>query len=164
MIFFWIGFGLLVGLMLGAILYGLPYVPTLQRDIDKLFDELKIGKSDHLVDLGSGDGRVMLAAAKRGAVVSGVEINPFLVLIARFRLRRFGKKASLRVGNMFKYQIPNEATHIFMFTNARFMKKIEKNLLDFVSSNSVTIISYGFELPGIKRQSITLGPFVIYEL
>ena len=71
-LFLWLVAIVLVVVWLGIVWVGPPYVPTHQKQLDQLFDQLNIGKDDHVVDLGAGDGRVLLAAVRRGAAASGV--------------------------------------------------------------------------------------------
>ena len=54
-------------------------MPTPQVLVDKMLDMARLTPQDVVVDLGSGDGRTVIAAAKRGARARGVEFNPELV-------------------------------------------------------------------------------------
>lgn len=165
MIFFWIAFTVFICISIGAILYGLPYVPTLSRDINKLFEKLDIGEGDYVIDLGAGDGRILLKSAENRARSEGVEINPFLVAVSRFRLRKYRELARVYTGDLFAYKIPDEATHIFLFTNARFMKKLETKIIEkSKKGKGLTVISYGFEFSNLNKSKKSFGPFLIYEL
>ena len=54
-----------------------PYVPTPQEVVDRMLDMAKVGPQDYLIDLGSGDGRIVVTAAKKfGARGFGVDLNP----------------------------------------------------------------------------------------
>src|SRR5690554_1830680 len=53
-----------------------PYVPTPQNVVEKMLDMANVGPGDYVIDLGSGDGRIVIAAAKRGAFGHGVDIDP----------------------------------------------------------------------------------------
>lgn len=53
-----------------------PYVPTPEAVVQRMLDLGKVGKGDYVIDLGSGDGRIAIAAAKRGARALGVDIDP----------------------------------------------------------------------------------------
>lgn len=61
-----------------AIFKGAAYVPTTHSRVTRLLDLAAIRPGEKLLDLGSGDGRILFAAAKRGAICVGVEINPLL--------------------------------------------------------------------------------------
>jgi predicted RNA methylase len=61
-----------------------PFVPTDEKIVTKMLEMAKVTKTDHLIDLGSGDGRIVITAAKLyGARGLGVEIDPALVQKAR---------------------------------------------------------------------------------
>ncbi|MDP2707030.1 MAG: methyltransferase domain-containing protein, partial [Burkholderiales bacterium] len=55
------------------------WVPTSQELVDKMLDLAKVTASDTVIDLGSGDGRTVITAAKRGARALGIEYNPDMV-------------------------------------------------------------------------------------
>src|SRR6185436_15892228 len=59
------------------------WVPTPQVLVDKMLDMAKVTKDDYVMDLGSGDGRTVITAAKRGARALGVEYNPDMVELAK---------------------------------------------------------------------------------
>jgi SAM-dependent methyltransferase len=58
------------------------WVPTPQALVDRMLDLAKVGPRDFVMDLGSGDGRTVITAAKRGARALGVEYNPDMVALA----------------------------------------------------------------------------------
>ena len=57
------------------------WVPTPQALVDRMLDMAKLTPSDYLMDLGSGDGRTVITAAKRGASALGIEYNPQMVAL-----------------------------------------------------------------------------------
>lgn len=59
------------------------WIPTRETVVDKLLDLAKVTPQDYVIDLGSGDGRTVIAAAKRGARSLGIEYNPDLVELAK---------------------------------------------------------------------------------
>lgn len=61
----------------------LPFVPATTQQILNVLQAIR-GRSGKLLDIGSGDGRIVLAAAKEGFQSDGVELNPWLVLYSRF--------------------------------------------------------------------------------
>ena len=159
-LFLWLVAIVLVVVWLGIVWVGPPYVPTHQKQLDQLFDQLNIGKDDHVVDLGAGDGRVLLAAVRRGAAASGVELNPFLVWIARWRLRQH-PRAAIRLGDIWHYRLPRDTTYVYVFFAHKFMPRL-KQFLE-MQGRPVRLVSYGFSLPG-KKPTQVLNGFNIYEL
>ena len=67
-----------------------PYVTTPPGVVDKMMEMADVGPGDYVIDLGSGDGRIVIDAAKRGAVGHGVEIDPVLVNLAEENARKAG--------------------------------------------------------------------------
>ena len=59
------------------------WVPSPQELVDKMLDMAKVTPKDYVIDLGSGDGRTVITAAKRGARALGVEFNPDMVALSR---------------------------------------------------------------------------------
>ena len=55
------------------------WLPTAQAVVDKMLDMAKVTPEDYVIDLGSGDGRIVITAAKRGARAHGIEYNPKMV-------------------------------------------------------------------------------------
>jgi SAM-dependent methyltransferase len=60
-----------------------PYVPSMREDVQRMLDVGAVDAGDYVIDLGSGDGRIVIAAAQRGALAHGVEIDAQLVAAAR---------------------------------------------------------------------------------
>ena len=59
------------------------WVPTPQALVDKMLDMAKVTPQDYVMDLGSGDGRTVITAAKRGATAVGIEYNPDMVELSK---------------------------------------------------------------------------------
>src|ERR1044071_603435 len=59
------------------------WVPTPQALVDKMLDMAKVTAKDYVMDLGSGDGRTVITAAKRGAKALGIEYNPDMVELSK---------------------------------------------------------------------------------
>jgi len=73
------------------------WVPSPQALVDKMLDMAKVTPSDFVIDLGSGDGRTVITAAKRGAHALGIEYNPDMVALSRRNAEKAG------VGGMAKF-------------------------------------------------------------
>ncbi len=92
------------------------WVPTPQELVDKMLDIAKITTKDLLIDLGSGDGRTVITAAKRGTRAIGVEYNPEMVALSERNAAREGVsgKAEFLTADLFEYDF-SKATVITMF-------------------------------------------------
>src|SRR3990167_3052365 len=88
-------------------LKGAPFVPTEPKTVEKMLQLAKVSKGDTLYDLGSGDGRIVLAAAHMGATAYGVEVDPIKALYSRFTLWlfRLNKNAKIIRGDFYKVNL-----------------------------------------------------------
>ena len=80
------------------------WVPTPQVTVDRMLDLARVGPEDFVVDLGSGDGRLVISAAKRGATALGVEFTPELVELSRRNAGKEGvaSRATFVQGDLFQ--------------------------------------------------------------
>ncbi len=161
---FWIFSGIVLAFGF-VVFWGAPYVPSKKKDLARALDELyPIGKDDVLVDIGSGDGIVLRAAAKRGARAIGYELNPILVLISNW-FSRDQKGVSSHVANFWHIQLPAETTVIYVFAVSRDIAKLTRKLeAEALRLNkSLKVITYGSEIPDHKAIA-TVGAHNLYEL
>ncbi len=66
------------------------WVPTPEALVSMMLDLAKVTPDDYVIDLGSGDGRIVIAAAKRGAKALGIEYNPDMVALSRLNAEKAG--------------------------------------------------------------------------
>ena len=83
-------FAVLLGAYYLGIFKGAPFVPTDKLTLERMITLAEIKPGEKLVDLGSGDGRIIIAAAMLGAIAHGFEINPLLVLWSRWKIKKAG--------------------------------------------------------------------------
>jgi SAM-dependent methyltransferase len=106
------------------------WVPMPEEQLERLLDMGKVTPADFVVDLGSGDGRMVIAAAKRGARAMGVEFDPDLVVFSRNSAARqgVGDKAVFVEGDLFKTDL-SRATVITLFLLDDINRKLRPALL-----------------------------------
>jgi SAM-dependent methyltransferase len=121
------------------------WIPTPQVVVDRMLDLAKVGPRDFLMDLGSGDGRTVITAAKRGARALGVEYNPDMVEYARRNAEKAGvaERASFVKQDLFQTDF-SRATVITMFLLPDINLKLRPKILDLkpgtrIVSNSFTM-------------------------
>jgi hypothetical protein len=92
------------------------WVPTPEPVVEKMLDMAKVGPDDFVIDLGSGDGRNVIGAARRGANGLGVEYNPDMVELSRRRAEEAGvsSRAKFERGDMYEADI-SKATVMALF-------------------------------------------------
>ncbi len=125
------------------------WVPTPQALVDRMLDMAKITPADVHYDLGSGDGRTVITAAKRGGKAYGIEYNPDMVALARRNAQKEGvaDKAIFKQGDIFTDEAKKDYTQasvITLFLLPDLNVKLRPILLDMkpgvrVVSNSFTM-------------------------
>ncbi len=151
--------GLLV-LVFGFVVFrGAPYLPTLKKQTDVALDMLGLKPGQVLLELGCGDGRVVQQAAKRGSKVIGYELNPLLVLVARLRTWKYRKNIKIIWGDYWVKDWPT-ADGIFVFLLDRYMKKLDKKIIQQYSERSIKLTSIAFKVPGKKPVKVRHGVFL----
>jgi hypothetical protein len=121
------------------------WVPTPQALVDKMLDMAKVTPQDYLIDLGSGDGRTVITAAKRGVRALGIEYNPEMVELARRNAaaEKVSDKATFMKADIFESDY-SKATVITLFLLPQLNLKLRPTLLDLkpgtrIVSNSFTM-------------------------
>ena len=89
------------------------WVPSPQALVDRMLDIAKLAPGEYHMDLGSGDGRTVITAAKRGATAVGVEYNPNMVALARENAKAAGvsDRATFIEGDLFQADISQGQRH-----------------------------------------------------
>jgi len=141
-----------------VVLFGPPFVPTMHRQVGVALDLLDLRPGQTLLELGSGDGRVMLAAAQRGYKVVGIELNPILVLFSRWRTRKYSQQVRVIWGNYFRVVWP-PADGIFTFMLGRQMARLDKHI-DQWHTKPIHLASFAFKVPGKKPIKSQDGVFL----
>ncbi len=144
-----------------VVFFGPPFLPTLRRNIDAALDLLDLKPGQTMLDLGSGDGRVLIAAAKRGIYVVGIELSPILFVISWLRTRRYRKYVRLIWGNYFLTTWP-AADAIFTFMIPRQMANLDRHIERWRGSKKIRLASFAFRVPGKKPVATKSGVF-FYE-
>lgn len=132
--------------------FGAPYVPTLKSQLPDIFELYPFKKEDVFVDIGSGDGVVLRAVAKKGVKAAiGYELSPWLFVVSKFLSRKEGN-IKIYFGNFWKKELPRETTVVYTFLNGRYMAKLQKRLQDHVNTTDTSLyfLSYGFKMENQK--------------
>jgi SAM-dependent methyltransferase len=121
------------------------WVPTPESVVNKMLDLAKISPQDYLVDLGSGDGRTVITAAKRGARAMGVEYNPDMVTISNREAARAGVTDKVRFvnGDIFATDF-TQATVLTMYLLPSLNLKLRPTILDLKPGTRV--VSHAFNM------------------
>ncbi len=133
-----------------VLLSGAPYLPTLKKQIKLAFDLADLKPGDTIIELGCGDGRVLLAAERAGLNVVGYELNPILFIIAKLRTMPYRDKVKVVFGNFWRKKWP-QAEAIYVFLLPRLMDKLDNKII-LEKLGDVQVISFAFKFP--KRQPV----------
>ena len=107
------------------------WVPTPQALVDTMLSLAKVTAADYVIDLGSGDGRLVITAAKRGATALGIEYNPDMVALARRTAMEEGvsARAKFEKADIFETDF-SKATVITLFLLSDLNLKLRPQILD----------------------------------
>jgi SAM-dependent methyltransferase len=131
------------------------WIPTPGHVATEMLDLAKITASDYVIDLGSGDGRLVIEAAKRGARAHGVEFNPDLVELSRRNALAAGvaERATFTHGDMFEADI-SKATALPLFLIPTNLEKLAPKFLKLAPG--ARIVSNTYEIGGGWQPDETL--------
>jgi hypothetical protein len=121
------------------------WVPTPQALVDRMLDMAKVTAADYVMDLGSGDGRTVITAAKRGATAVGIEYNTDMVELSRKNAAAAGvtAKATFAKADLFETDL-SKATVITMFLLPDINLKLRPKILDL--KPGTRIVSNSFQM------------------
>ncbi len=156
---YWFG-SMLIPLVSG----GAPYVPTRPEIMERMLRLAQITPADTVIDLGSGDGRLVIAAVKEGAKRSmGYEIHPGLTKLSNWNIRQAGFEGRAIVLNrsMWKANL-TDADVIFLYQIPYAMGRIKK-LLESQLSPGSRIVSHAFKIPGWEPDEVN-GNVLMYKI
>ncbi len=122
-----------------------------------------MSKKGVVYDIGSGDGRILVESAKQGIKSVGYEINPFLVLFSKWRVRNIDPKFKPKIYlNNFWNQDLSKATVVFIFILPQYMSRLEKKLTKELRPKTLVIVHHGTlqnKKPIKKIEGITIYEF-----
>ncbi|MBI4257145.1 hypothetical protein HY626_03775 [Candidatus Uhrbacteria bacterium] len=156
---YWFG-SMLIPLVSG----GAPYVPTRPEIMERMLRLAQIGPNDVVVDLGSGDGRLVIAAVEAGARRSmGYEIHPGLTKLSNRKIRQAGFEGRAIVLNhsMWKANLV-DANIVFLYQIPYAMGRIKK-LLESQLAPGSRIVSHAFKIPDWEPDAVD-GYVLLYKI
>src|SRR5688572_20748449 len=121
------------------------WVPTPQALVERMLDMAKVTPQDYVIDLGSGDGRTVIAAAKRGARAQGIEYNPDMVALSRRNAaaEKVSERALFTQADLFETDF-SKAQVVTMFLLPQINMRLRPKILEMrpgtrIVSNSFTM-------------------------
>jgi len=144
--------GILLGLvflvLLVSAILGVPFVPTHMAQAEFMFKAAGVGPGMKVVDLGSGEGRLLFLAARGGATAVGYELNPFLYWYTKLLIwkRGLGGRVEVKCESLYGANL-READVVMAFLFNKPMARLEHKLFSEMKSGS-KVVSYTFQIPG----------------
>lgn len=160
-------FASLIFFMILAIVIGAPLVPSKPAVAKRMVELLQLKPGETFYDLGSGDGRLLIGAAKLGARAWGIEINPYVVLLSWLLILFTGQlgKATVRWGNFWKVDL-SRADVVAIYglppIMPRLVAKYKREL-----KKGTRVVSNSFHLPGlrlIKQETVANNKIYLYHV
>ena len=133
-----------------VILFGAPYLPTLKKRAEDAFELLDLKPGQTLLELGSGDGRMLKMAAKRGIRAIGYELNPLLVIYTKISCYKYRKLVTVKCRNYWKVKLP-ACDGVYVFLLERYMAKLDHKITT-EKQGEVKLVSFAFKIPGKKAK------------
>jgi cyclopropane fatty-acyl-phospholipid synthase-like methyltransferase len=145
-----------------SVLYGAPYVVTDKETLEKIVNLVDIKKNTKVVDLGSGDGRIVIAFAKRGVEAHGFEVNPFLVALSKINIRRKGlsNNAFIHWKNFWRQDLSKFNVVVF-YGITHVMFELEQKLKEELKKGAL-VITHSYKLPNWNH-SKKVGAIYLYK-
>lgn len=159
MIWFALSLGVVLACFGFVLLQGAPYLPTLSKQVEIALDMVDLRPGQTLLELGSGDGKVLIAAAERGWNVVGYELNPLLAAFSWLRTRRYGGRVKVVCGNFWNRQWP-PSDGIFVFLLDKYMLRLDTKIAR--EGYRVKLVSFAFQIPGRQPKATRAGLY-LYE-
>jgi len=133
------------------------WVPTPQALVDKMLDMAKVTPKDYVIDLGSGDGRTVITAAKRGSKALGIEYNPDMVELSKRNAAKEGvsDKATFMKADLFESDF-SQAQVITMFLLSSINLKLRPKILEL--KPGTRIVSNTFDMGDWKDDETATLP------
>jgi cyclopropane fatty-acyl-phospholipid synthase-like methyltransferase len=147
---------LLAVMVIGPALFGSPWHPISRKDLKRALDFCGVNSGERLVDLGSGDGRVLITAAKDyGLVGTGIEIDPIKVWLANLRVRVAGVRDKVQIvrANIFDADY-SEADILFIYLTHQAIDKLFPDILEQLKPNT-KILCYRFCIQGMTPDKVS---------
>jgi len=152
----------IIGILLYAMVRGAPYAPLGKQKIETMLKLLNVKSGEKAVDLGSGDGRIVVGMAKKGAIAHGYEINPLLVLIAKWKIKKLGLQNNAHIywGDFWGKNLSSfDIVTVYLAPHS--MKPVEEKLRRELKSNARVAVNYS-PFPTWKPKK-TLEKIYLYQ-
>lgn len=151
--------GILIYSFIVGVIFGAPYLPTLNEQRRVALEMLDLKPGQTLYDLGCGDGRMLRSAAQAGLQAVGYELSPLLYVIAKVVNFRYRRQVKVILGNYWAADW-RDADGIFVFLMDRYMGRFDQKVKAL--EKPMKVASYTFKVPG-KKPTQKRSAVFLYE-
>ncbi len=150
-------------LFLAYLIQGAPYVASKDQDAEKILEIARKYKPKRVLDMGSGNGKLVILLARHGYQADGIELNPMLVWQSRRTIKKLGlhDKARIRWGNFWRYDTSGYDV-VILYAIQHIMPKLERKLRGELPVDAYIVSNY-FTFPQIKPIKQT-GRLRVYKM
>jgi hypothetical protein len=152
--------GLIALAFIATIAFGAPFLPTRRQRVADAFELLNLKSGQTLLDLGSGDGRILHEAARRGIHAIGYEINPLLAWYSRLLCLRYRRLVQVRNTNYWHEVLP-AADGVYIFLAEPYMDRMAAKLSAELPRR-VPVVSFAFEFSKLHPRHSERGMHLYY--
>lgn len=140
---------------------GPPYTASDDTSAQQIVKTVSQYHPHHVIDMGSGSGKLVILVARQGYMVDGIELNPLLVLWSRLQIRNLGLQnyATIRWGNFWSKDISHYDL-VILYAIHHVMPKLEKKLGSELQPGSKIISNY-FEFRVTGKNVLVFRPFTL---
>lgn len=133
-----------------AFMTGAPFVPSTPKTAEKMIELAQLKPGKRVYDLGSGEGRLLFLAARKGALATGFEINPFLVILTKLKVlvSRHRRQISVHWRNFWHADL-SRADVVFIYLLPWKMTRLKQFLLAQLKPGTL-VVSNSFIFPDWK--------------
>lgn len=151
-------------ILLRSVINGAVYYPSEKKNVETIVELLKIKPGEKIADLGSGDGRIVIALAKAGAEAHGYEINPLLVYESRKKIKREGLNGLAFIHYQSFWQADlSQFNAIAIYGLPNFFKKLGIKMRKEMKPGA-RVVSNMFEFPGWTAAQKTKEGVYLYKI
>ncbi|HUI72648.1 MAG TPA: class I SAM-dependent methyltransferase [Spirochaetia bacterium] len=142
---------------------GAVFFPSRRSHAQRMAELSGVAYGDRAVDLGSGDGRVVIELARRGAESHGYEINPALVVLSRWNVRRAGLSGRAHIHWRSFWRVDLGSFHaVTVFQGSFIMQRLERKVLRELTGGARIVSDY-WKFPHVKP-ALVLGTMYLYRI
>lgn len=136
-----------------SLIFGAPYAALGRDRIKTMFELLDVKKGRRSLDIGSGDGRIVIEASKHGLHAYGVEINPLVYLVSLLNLKLKGTvNTKVFLKDFWQLDLSNY-DYITVWGTKHMIKNLEKKLLKELKPGAM-VVSNHFPFPTWKHKKV----------